>query len=389
MNRLLSLAITAITAIGQGMTANADTKSDTWVGCDELGRILPTSDNMDGGRKTLDRNVEIGMFYYIWHGTENSMSTVYDITELLSRNATSPEWGPDRSYHWWGKPWLGYYDAGNHDVIFKHLQMLCDAGVDFIAFDCTNGLTYPDRIAEFIKVVRERQAKGMKWPRITFMTHSRQEGAIPSLWNHFYSKPELADLWYEWEGHPLLMCDTEDAAARPELAPMLKHLTLRHSWAWTGGKENTWSWLDYYPQGVGYTMKNGKKVPECISVGSAQHPTTNVGKSYSNGSQPQVNSRGVCETTPYGLYFAEQWKRLHELPDDQRPPVVFLTQWNEFIAMRFLSNDPAGADPGKVRPGADGISRNGESYFVDVYTAEFNRDLEPSTHPLFRDNYYM
>ena len=387
-NRLIPFAVTAIAAIASGINAAADTKPDTWVGCDELGRIVPSSDNMDGGIPVPDDRVEIGMFYYIWHGTEDKMKTVYDISEILAANPDNPAWGSEHHYHWWGKPWLGYYDAGQHDVIFKHLQMLCDAGVDFIAFDCTNGLTYPDRINEFIKVVHERRDKGMRWPRLTFMTHARQESAIASLWDNFYSKPELSDLWYQWDGAPLLMCDTEDAANYPSLTPILENLTLRHSWAWTGGRENTWSWLDYYPQGIGYTMADGRKVPECISVGSAQHPTTNTGKSYSQGSQPQVSAQGVCDSTPMGLYFAEQWQRVHSLPYEERPPVVFLTQWNEFIAMRFTTGDHAGADPGKVRPGAKN-QHDDESYFVDVYTAEFNRDLEPSTHPLFRDNYYM
>ena len=312
-NRLIPFAVTAIAAIASGINAAADTKPDTWVGCDELGRIVPSSDNMDGGIPVPDDRVEIGMFYYIWHGTEDKMKTVYDISEILAANPDNPAWGPEHHYHWWGKPWLGYYDAGQHDVIFKHLQMLCDAGVDFIAFDCTNGLTYPDRINEFIKVVHERRDKGMRWPRLTFMTHARQESAIASLWYNFYSKPELSDLWYQWEGAPLLMCDTEDAANYPSLTPILENLTLRHSWAWTGGRENTWSWLDYYPQGIGYTMADGRKVPECISVGSAQHPTTNTGKSYSQGSQPQVSAQGVCDSTPMGLYFAEQWQRLQAL----------------------------------------------------------------------------
>ncbi len=64
----------------------ADTMPDTWVGQDELGRIVPTSDNLDGGRGTLDPKVEIGMFYYIWHGTETSMNPVYNITEILDAN---------------------------------------------------------------------------------------------------------------------------------------------------------------------------------------------------------------------------------------------------------------------------------------------------------------
>lgn len=382
---LFRLLLTAAAVMLFVFPVKSDTRPDTWVGCDELGRMVPVNTEALSPHDKVD----IGMFYYIWHGTEGGMRPVYDISSILATDEADPDWGPAGNYHWWGEPWLGYYDAGNHDVIFKHLQMLCDAGVDFVVFDCTNGLTYPDRINSFISVVRERQARGMRWPRISFMTHARQTHAVMSLWDNFYSRPELADLWYHWQGHPLLLCDTEAAEADTDLAPILANLTLRHSWAWTGGRKDTWSWLDYYPQGVGYTLAaDGRKVPECISVGSAQHPTTNIGKSYSNGSQPQVNAQGVCDLTPHGLYFAEQWKRIHELPEEERPPVVFLTQWNEFIAMRFISGDRKGADPGKVRPGAL-KGGDDESYFVDVYTAEFNRDLEPSTHPLFRDNYYM
>lgn len=366
----------------------ADTMPDTWVGQDELGRIVPTSDNLDGGRGTLDPKVEIGMFYYIWHGTETSMNPVYNITEILDANSTSPAWGPERHYHWWGKPWLGYYEAGDKDVIYKHLQMLCDAGVDFLVFDCTNGLTYCDRIQKVIEVIRSRQARNMRWPKLVCMTHSNQTVAITDLWNNLYSKPEYSDVWYRWQGNPLLLCDATAARKDSKLSHIIPNLNLRHSWAWTGGKENTWSWLDYYPQGVGYTVTDGVKVPECISVGSAQHPTTNIGKSYSGGKQPTITAKGVCSKTPKGLYYAEQWKRAHSLSDAQRPPVVLLTQWNEFIAMRFRTSDKTGADPGKVRPGGKSGDQN-ETYFVDVYSAEYNRDLEPSTHPLIRDNYYM
>lgn len=380
------LAIATAAAV---LIASADTRPDTWVGMDEQGRIVPTSDNLDGGRKTLDPKVEIGMFYYIWHGTEGCMKPTYNITSILDAPTTSPAWGPERHYHWWGKPWLGYYDAGNQAVIYKHLQMLCDAGVDFIVFDCTNGLTYCDRIQTFINVLRQRQKQGMRTPKLTCMTHANQTVAITDLWNNLYSKPEYADVWYRWQGNPLLLCDAAAARADAKLAHIIPNLNLRHSWAWTGGKENTWSWLDHYPQGVGYTMTDGKKVPECISVGSAQHPTTNIGKSYtSTAKQPAVNAKGVCDKTPEGLYYAEQWKRAKSLSDTNRPPVVLLTQWNEFIAMRFRTGDKTGADPGKVRPGGKKGDQN-ESYFVDVYTAEYNRDLEPSTHPLIRDNYYM
>ena len=95
-------------------------------------------------------------------------------------------------------------------------------------------------------------------------------------------------------------------------------------------------------------MTDGKKVPECISVGSAQHPTTNIGKSYtSTAKQPAVNAKGVCDKTPEGLYYAEQWKRAKSLSDTNRPPVVLLTQWNEFIAMRFRTGDKTVPTPAR------------------------------------------
>lgn len=383
---LITGILAAVAAMPFGVSAN--TAPDTWVGSDELGRIVPSSDNRDGGRTTLDDTVEIGMFYYIWHGTEGSMKPVYDNTDILEASTTNPLWGPERHYHWWGRPWLGYYDAGDKAVIYKHLQMLCDAGVDFVVFDCTNGLTYVDRIEAFIDVIRTRQKKGMRTPRICFMTHSNQTAAIQSLWNSFYSKPEYSDILYRWQGNPLLLCDANAARADKALKDILPNLNLRHCWAWTGGKLDTWSWLDNYPQKVGYTVTNGKRVEECISVGTAQHPTTNIGKSFHGGKQPAVNAKGLCSETPQGLYFAEQWSRARSFSEAKRPKVVFLTQWNEFIAMRFRTGDQSGADPGKVRPGGKTGNSN-ESYFVDAYTAEYNRDIEPSTHPLIRDNYYM
>jgi len=62
-----------------------------------------------------------------------------------------------------------------------------------------------------------------------------------------------------------------------------------------------------------------------------------------------------------------------------------ITQFNECTAGRFVVKNAG--QYGDTRPG--GTPKVGESYFVDLYNAEFNRDIEPSTHPLIRDNYYM
>ncbi len=384
----LFLSLAALSAVASPLATMAETSPETWVVTDELNRPVANADDPNGARGTFDPDVQIGMFYYIWHHTENTMKDNYDVTDILNRSTTNPYWGPERTYHYGSKPWLGYYEAGDKDVMYRHLQMLTDAGVDFLVFDCTNGLTYVDRIQKMIEVIRQREKAGLRNPKLTCMAYNNQIVAIKDLWNGLYSKSEYADLWYQWNGKPLLLCNVTEAKKDASVADILSHFTLRTSWAWQGGKQDTWSWLDSYPQKVGYTMVNGKKVPECISVGAAQHPTTNIGRSYHNGKQPAIDAKGLCAETPQGLYFAEQWKRAHSLSDSERPDVVLITQWNEHIAMRFRTGDATGADPGKVRPGGKKGDQN-ESYFVDVYNAEYNRDLEPSTHPLTRDNYYL
>ena len=150
-----------------------------------------------------------------------------------------------------------------------------------------------------------------------------------------------------------------------------------------GRNPDEWSWLEFYPQAPGWTRgeNDGQKI-EQISVSVAQHAHSKIGKSYHNGSQPAIDPQGLGKETPYGLYFQEQWDRAIEV----HAPIVMVTQFNEWIAQRFvISNE---VEMNYLRPGATTPSI-GETYFIDVYNAEFDRDIEPSTHPLIRDNYYL
>ena len=92
--------------------------------------------------------------------------------------------------------------------------------------------------------------------------------------------------------------------------------------------------------------------------------------------QPSVNSNYLCEKTENGLQFAEQWRRVFEVD----PEVVMITQWNEWIAQRFLA--PASKTQYAGRP-----MKEGDTYFVDVFTEEFNRDIAPMKGG-YTDNYY-
>jgi hypothetical protein len=100
---------------------------------------------------------------------------------------------------------------------------------------------------------------------------------------------------------------------------------------------------------------------ECVPVGVSQHATSNIGRSYHGSRQPPP---AECRSGE-GLYFDEQWK--HALPHD--PEFLFITGWNEWLAQRFLS-DGTMTFQGRVLPA-------GETFFVDLYDQEFNRDIEP------------
>lgn len=115
--------------------------------------------------------------------------------------------------------------------------------------------------------------------------------------------------------------------------------------------------------------------PEEISVSLAQHPTSNIGRSYQKGSQPKQNNFALTGKEHLGLYFAEQWQRALKVD----PEFVFVTGWNEWVAQRFI-NKGNQSFLGEVRP-------EGSSFFVDAYSQEYSRDIEPMEGG-HTDNFY-
>ena len=106
-------------------------------------------------------------------------------------------------------------------------------------------------------------------------------------------------------------------------------------------------------------------------VATAQHPDSDRGKSFHNGSNPKPHRTGQ------GLYFEEQWRRALEVD----PEFVFITQWNEWIAMRFNQKEI----PWQRYAGEK--VEDPEGFFVDLYNLEYNRDIEPMRGG-YGDNYY-
>ncbi|MBR4722358.1 MAG: hypothetical protein IK053_04795, partial [Muribaculaceae bacterium] len=200
-----------------------DTYSDTWVAWDELGREVANSDNGVAPTTVSDRH--IGMFYYIWHGQHG---TEYkDLTNMIAANPSSPAFGAEGAFHWWGEPAMGYYAAGDKYIVAKHMQMLVDAGVDFYFFDVTNAFTYDAKVKVVMKEIDRRTSLGLKSPKLVFCLHSNPGTTLQTLWNSFYSDSANNKYWFYWNDKPLILCDKNDSSVQALSSTIRNYFTFR------------------------------------------------------------------------------------------------------------------------------------------------------------------
>jgi hypothetical protein len=337
-----------------------------WPATDGLGRALPVA-----GEAPAVRNGRfVGIFYFIWLGCHGT-SGPFDLTKIL-RNP-KPSFGPPGAFHHWGKPELGYYVSRDPWVLRRHATQLTDAGIDFVALDVTNAYTYEREVKALCDTWLAMRAEGNPTPQIVFLTNTRHETVVQRLYDLYYREPgPYAPLWFLWQGKPLAMASNEGLSE-----PVRTTLTFRRSWAWTNAKGwfgdgmERWPWLDHTPQKGGW-REPGKA--EQLPVAVAQHPISNIGRSHRGGVQPGPGE----ESSANGFYFQEQWD--HALKVD--PEVVFVTGWNEWVAQRAIKE--AGKPPDRLT----GKPLNpGDTFFVDAYSAEFSRDIEPMDGG-FGDAYY-
>lgn len=347
--------------------------TDNWVATDALGRDVVTFEKAG----PLKEDKTVGVFYYIWHGHHSN--EVYDITEILKDPKGKRKWGPEGKFHFWGEPEQGYYRSEDPWVLRRDLQMLTNAKVDFIYLDVTNHFIYPETVHALFQMGAKMRAEGIPTPDITFTTNSKSGLTVTKIYEEFYKKGLYKDQWFLWDGKPVIMANPDDKDLTREAK---EFFNVKYSWAWTKTKENPnhWQWIDTTPQDYGWSKS--PDIPEQISVSVAGHPVELghglYGTSRNNGKQPPVNEFHVNEFTGQGLHFQEQWNRALEVD----PQIVMVTQWNEWLAQRFIWD-------GKLKhPGYAGRPVNiGDSYFVDAFTEEFNRDMAPMKDG-HTDNYY-
>jgi hypothetical protein len=425
--------------------AARDLYSDTWVATDALGRTMPGL--VDVGPVKNDQKRVVGIFYIAWHSDSlANMKAPYsaDVTKVLLADpsarldAKHPLW-TEGSYHW-GEPEAGYFLSKDKYVIRKDMSMLADAGVDVLVMDVTNAVRYWDEWDVIFPVMQEMKAEGNKVPQFCFWAFNGPcITVVQDLYEKIYKTEKYKDLWYYWDGKPLLLYNGNplvdangqvpqhpnlhfDPAAKTDVnhphygdpayteqfytdysQDVKDFFTLRTMWwgyyEWAGkrfiGTEDNWSF--------GYDLGNDKVrgmptdelvsrhqgVKEEAAVTPGQHPSSLTGKCWTRKhGEPQLNEydlpvptfvpwlgKTVENPEGYGIYFQDRWEEALAA----NPQFLYINDWNEWTAGKY---QPA---EGHTTPF---MRRKSTYFFVDQYNSEFNRCVQPMRGG-YTDNYYM
>ncbi len=366
----------------QAYTGSYSSVDGTYGGVDDMGRYLTA----DYETTTPRSGRYVGIFYFLWQG-EHGTAGPYDNTKIVANNPgainSEANWyaaggGAQGAHHFWGEPLFGYYKSNDTWVMRKHVQMLTDAGVDFICFDATNGYTYTARVKELIAVWYEYLLKGYDVPKLVFYTNTNSGVTMNSIYNDIYNNaslkaqyPRLSELWFNWDGKPLIIGDSSDANLSSAAKSFFR--IKANQWPNESKKADGFPWMEFsrlLTTSSVYGL-NGRK--EVMNVSIAQHNATvrfsatawyggnDRSRSYHNGSNDKS-----ADAYMYGHNFAEQWN----YAINQDPEMVFVTGWNEWVAQRqpVISGQPI--------------------VFVDCADYNTSRDAEPM-RGYYGDNYYM
>jgi hypothetical protein len=192
-------------------TGYRDLYADTWVASDALGRKMPSFEEVGPVKK--DQRRVTGIFYITWH-TQGlaKLGQPYraNVTDILNQDpsarldAKHKLWYTN-SYHW-GEPEMDYFLSQDEYVIRKDMSMLSDAGVDVLVMDVTNAVRYWDEWEVTFSTMEKMKAEGNKVPQFIFWAFNGPViTVVQDLYDRIYKEEKYRDLWFYWDGKPLLL----------------------------------------------------------------------------------------------------------------------------------------------------------------------------------------
>ena len=387
------------------LAASAVTKQETvnkLQATDDYGRSV----DYIAGYKT-DKERYVGLFYFTWLGWHgNEMSGIYDISKLLDEDPTSLWDTNDNSesplgkYHFWGEPLYGYYNSKDPWVIRKQIELFTLAGIDFIAFDCTNGFDYMDVVSEILPIMQEYYDAGWKVPKFMFYLNSNSGDVIKQLYSGtptasdnelekygIYKNGYYKDLWFMPDGQkPKIVAITNSSSTCGEgsgnnLVTDPEMLNFFDFWESTWPNNTQWSnglaWMDWNkPQTV---------LGDTINVSVAQHnhlPFSDAllsgdlaDEMYGRGYTASGGANHSDDAIESSKNFEEEWA----VAIDKDVKYTFVTGWNEWVAIKSAA---------ALGMNTSYVGTQKRVFFVDTVNEEYSRDIEMMKGG-YADNVYL
>jgi len=337
------------------------------VGIDEFGRTIQPLFN-------TKKDKYVGIFYFVCLG-QHASTGIYDTTEILLNhpddlfNKEGTKYSPLGQHHYWGKPLLGYYNSLDEYVMRKHIEQLTYAGVDFIVFDVSNGVTYDSVWRKLLKLLEEYQKDGWNVPKVAFYTNFNSEQVMYKLYTNIYKKAYCESIWFKPDGvKPLIIGKLDDGKLDMEKTVQDFFYFKDAQWPTEAPLENGFPWMDWVRPQRNY---NG-----VMNVSVAQHPAVPMSDTYLNGAKnwdrgyTSLNPvNGNMEAVLRGANIQEQWD--YAISVD--PNIIFVTGWNEWGATKSIYEE--------------GTPRE-RVMFVDSFNIALSRDIEPMSGG-YNDAFYV
>ena len=389
----------SFTADGE-LTASSVSRQQT------INRLSATDDYgrsfgyMDGFKEGEEQRY-VGLFYFTWlgyHGSE--MSGIYDVSKLIdedpdalwaidSRDTTVSPLG---KYHFWGEPLYGYYNSRDPWVIRRQMELFTLCGIDFIAFDCTNGFDYIEVVSDILPIMQEMYDEGWNVPKFMFYLNSNSRGVIDGLYRGkptstsnqlikegIYKNGHYKDLWFAPEGKPKIAAITDPNSTNGEGGNLsaYDHVVIdseilnffdfwESTWPNNTQYENGLPWMDWnrpqnvYTDTINVSVAQHNNLPFSDALRSEALADTMWGRGYTKANGADHSDDAIDA----GLNFEEEWSVALE----KNVKYTFVTGWNEWVAIKnhaALSNNSAYAE-----------CRGDRVYFVDTVNREYSRDIE-------------
>ncbi|MHB1462913.1 MAG: glycoside hydrolase family 71/99 protein [Armatimonadota bacterium] len=289
-------------------------------------------------------------------------------------------WYGPTMYNWQTShavPLVGFYQTADENVLRQHIIWMIEAGTDIIQCDMSNNIwdakTWDERSGMsdnlifvnglMMETLAKMRDEGIDVPKFIALSGVNNtpnaltviNGQLNHLYQSYINNPRFSDLWYRYEGKPLIVIldppsflkdKLDKTDPRWTIKPCNVHME-KFSWQRDIGY---WSWMD-----TDATLVRNSK-------GEAEQITASVGCFTEKGwKDPLTRGRRG------GATLVEDWALVMK----DRPRFVNIHQFQEFAGQ--IEGEGSGGNP---------------DMYVDSYSVDLSDDLEPVslTAPGYRGN---